>query len=92
MAGLRPGFGLGGTIHSFVVMETLGMAWGGGVGPGLMTDAIDILLMGRLGGAPAGDGEDFGYGFIERGGGPFAVLGLGLMARGGGAAEVAGEK
>lgn len=77
MAGFRPGLGLGGMIHSLVVMETRGMAWGGGVGSGLITDAMDILLIGALGGEVAEDGVMFEFGLIERGG-RFGVGGCGL--------------
>lgn len=66
------------------------MTWGGGVGSGLMTDAIDILLTEALGDGAA-DGVVLGYGFIDRGGGPFEELGFGLMASGGGAGVVGVE-
>lgn len=68
VAGFRPGLGLGGTTHSFVVMETFCMTGGGGVGSGLMTEAMDILLMGPPG--DGADGETLGDGLIETGGGP----------------------
>ena len=65
------------------------MTGGGGVGSGLMTEAIDILLIGPPG--DGADGETLGDGLIETGGGPLWVVGYGLMASGGGAGVVGVE-
>ena len=72
MAGFRPGLGLGGTIHSLVVMDTFGISWGGGVGSGLITEAIDILLIRALDGDAIGGEFEYEFGRMDTGGRPFA--------------------